>query len=747
MSSVEGGSFPSSPRGFHVGSRYQFSISIALLLSTLAFADSAQAFIYSDCLATRPDFCYQVSNDGNGNAKGYVVDYTDGLIFIKLSAQTNVTQNCPGAKADAYRWAASRAGSAPASNIPAKCLAQMKQHGIKTPSTTKAPTNTTDPNKVKKAANTKEEGTGNVPVANGTNANTAAVNSVGQGVVGTAQVPLTSSTGTPKSQTSFSTSNPGDATALADRLNTETGTIKVDGKNYSIVSGGNLQDPDTGQWKKFDGTTLTDAHSKTEYSGADGHIYHTLQDAKDAGLDTENPADVKVTTYDKKGVGKTHTLAEAEADAKGTSKAEKTAQEKYDDCQQSFDYVANTLHDPVRAAKFKCSATNTIVKATDIANQVLTGVGRNVVNTMGATAAQHAMTSGTIAESQDAAAKMAKTSLTYETALGAANVVAAVVLGQKANAHKQNLAELNKLSLNAKGRAQLKSESGGLLDKSADSADLTAAVNEQANARNAAAAGAFKAVMVAAQSAAGAMVAKSNMQAAKANAARARGNDAKAASLMYQYDQSGLTSPVQGTTSYDPNAMAANANGTQNTSPSTTTDTINPNAPSGALLGQGTDAGGDVGVNAPVAGDFKAGAGGGAGAGAGGGAGAGAGGGGGGGNSGGVGASDEAKAAYASEFATKERYETGGTGAPGGAKPGAKPNDGAGIDLNGLLAQFLPKGDDEASKHSILDSVAFGGNRNVANEEAPSYLDKNADLFQRIHETMSEKNRKGQLGI
>jgi hypothetical protein len=164
------------------------------------------------------------------------------------------------------------------------------------------------------------------------------------------------------------------------------------------------------------------------------------------------------------------------------------------------------------------------------------------------------------------------------------------------------------------------------------------------------------------------------------------------------------------------------------------------------MLGNGNDSGaGNSDVNAPGAGKFQAGT---AGGGPGGGAGGGAPAVGGGGGSNGPGPQEEAKAAYASEFGTKERYENGGAAGPGGAKGGAgAKKDDPGIDLNGLLAQFLPKGEDEAGKHSILDSVSFGGNRNVANEEAPSYLDKNADLFQRIHETMSEKNRRGQLGI
>lgn len=162
-------------------------------------------------------------------------------------------------------------------------------------------------------------------------------------------------------------------------------------------------------------------------------------------------------------------------------------------------------------------------------------------------------------------------------------------------------------------------------------------------------------------------------------------------------------------------------------------------------LAKETVGAGDSTVGAPKAGGFKAGSvAGGAGGGGGGAAGAGGGGTGG----GGPGAQEESKAAYASEFGTKERYESGG-GAAGGAKgAGGKGKDDVGIDLNGLLAQFLPKSEEDLeAKNGILDSIGFGGGRNLANEEPASYLDKNADLFQRIHETMSEKNRKGQIGI
>lgn len=87
-------------------------------------------------------------------------------------------------------------------------------------------------------------------------------------------------------------------------------------------------------------------------------------------------------------------------------------------------------------------------------------------------------------------------------------------------------------------------------------------------------------------------------------------------------------------------------------------------------------------------------------------------------------------------------YESGGTynGGGGGGRVGA---DG-GPDLSGLLAQFLPKKEDEAGpKNGILD---YGG-RNPAGDQPLSLLDKNANIFQRIHDTYQDKNREGKIGL
>lgn len=401
---------------------------------------------------------------------------------------------------------------------------------------------------------------------------------------------------------------------------------------------------------------------------------------------------------------------------------------KDDECSKSQDI------DP----SYTCNATYGIAKATDVGNTILTGAGRMVVTQMGAAAAQSAMKDGSIASSQDAAAKMAKTSFTYETGLTVANLAAAAALSKKTQKHKQNIAKL-KPCAESRSTDKYFEDPDCLKEK-----DYEGAIIEQRDARNTARDATFKAAMVGAQSLAGAIVAKNNQKAAERNARYARDIAAKENAMIFAYNTDQLAQPGPAPT-FDPNLMAGTAD-TNTTSSSSSDNGIDPNAPTGPMLGDGNDlGGGDSSLGAPMAGSFKGGAGATSGGAAGGG---GAGAGGGGSTGSGPSGQEESKAAYASEFGTKERYESGGGtgGAKGGAAKGGK--DDGGIDLNGLLAQFLPKSEDDlGAKNGILDSVAFGGNRKVAEEEAPSYLDKNADLFQRIHETMSEKNRRGQLGI
>lgn len=78
----------------------------------------------------------------------------------------------------------------------------------------------------------------------------------------------------------------------------------------------------------------------------------------------------------------------------------------------------------------------------------------------------------------------------------------------------------------------------------------------------------------------------------------------------------------------------------------------------------------------------------------------------------------------------------------GGGKPGD--NSAGGPDLSNLLAQFMPKKEDEGAKNGILD---FGGGpgRSPASEAPYSFLDKRTNLFDNIHRAYQDANKRGAL--
>jgi hypothetical protein len=384
---------------------------------------------------------------------------------------------------------------------------------------------------------------------------------------------------------------------------------------------------------------------------------------------------------------------------------------------------------------YTCSGTHAIVKAAEVGNQVLTSTGRGLINQIGGTAAQRAQ-NGTQSSVHDGAAKMAKTGFTYEAALTAANVAAAYSLKKKERKHSQNLASLRELK--TAERALGEDYSG----------DVDAAMAEQAEAKKSAQASGFKAAITGLTSAAAAKVAKNMQKDAEKNARAAKSIEQKLADTGVSFSGDGLGVSGAGNGGSINQLGADSGMGGDPGLTNPNGDTTAGGGTGTPGLGDGKDlgAGDDAGPASPAGGKFKAAEGGGGGGGSGGGGGGGAGGG----TGAGAPATDDPKAQYATEFGTKERYESGGSpgsAAKGGAKAGGK--DDGGIDLNGLLAQFLPKSEEDLGpKNGILDFGGFGGGRAPANaEEAPSYLDKNADLFQRIHETYTEKNRKGQVGL
>lgn len=82
-------------------------------------------------------------------------------------------------------------------------------------------------------------------------------------------------------------------------------------------------------------------------------------------------------------------------------------------------------------------------------------------------------------------------------------------------------------------------------------------------------------------------------------------------------------------------------------------------------------------------------------------------------------------------------YTGGGSGGAMLSSGGGKGKGDNGPDLSALLAQFLPKkGDEDKAPHSILE---FGSGK--TQEQPFSILDKNANLFERIHEAYQEKSK------
>lgn len=396
---------------------------------------------------------------------------------------------------------------------------------------------------------------------------------------------------------------------------------------------------------------------------------------------------------------------------------------------------------------FRCDPTNRITQGVTAGNEILQTGGAAMINKLGTNVANGTF-NGSASSLQKGAAKAATVARNYETSITAVNATAALLLNARAKKHRQNAADIKSLQKEMGAMAPKRNLQNAHLSNTEvfenfkqDQDEITKALKQQNTAQKTASVATFAAALNAM---------KSGQNALSAEAARNTAQDRakfEAAQEKAVRDNTLVWNPGSfASTGGTPNGDGTGSGNDENTSISdNSTD-----KDGGDLLPNGNDVGAGSldGPNSPKAAAFKAGSGsGGAAGGAGGGSlGAGSSGGGGGGGN-----DEAAKAAYASEFGTKERYESGGGGVGGGAgKAGGKlgGNDDGGIDLNGLLAQFLPKAEEEMpNKNGILDFAAGGGARRMpANEDAPSFLDKNADLFQRIHETMSEKNRKGQVG-
>jgi hypothetical protein len=85
----------------------------------------------------------------------------------------------------------------------------------------------------------------------------------------------------------------------------------------------------------------------------------------------------------------------------------------------------------------------------------------------------------------------------------------------------------------------------------------------------------------------------------------------------------------------------------------------------------------------------------------------------------------------------------GGGGYRGGGAAGGGPDKGP--DLSGLLAQFLPKKDEDTAKNGILE-YGERGTPSAANDEG-SLLGRNINIFERIHQAYQDKQKRRRVGI
>ncbi len=518
----------------------------------------------------------------------------------------------------------------------------------------------------------------------------------------------------------------------------------VDGKVTKIENGSTVNGEFVPKTMTIPNSAATaDADFKYSFKSAAGTTY--LSDEKDVKDALANAPDGKLTIKDQDGNTKVVKMSAdgksvdilSEKDSSGknvyTAKSEKKVltkeelKDKTDPCSVSAGINS----------KYRCQGTDNWIKGADIGSKVLGTAGKTIVETIGQASAAKAQ-NGSMSSGFEGSAKMAKTSENYEKALSVMNLAATAVLAKKTANHKRNVGELEAARENAKHTL------GGDAEGEISQSKYEAAIKEQRNAQTRANVATFTTAMAGVQSISNAMVARTTRKGAEEAVANAKKLETPANPGIV-FDSSG---PLMA--GVDPNQKATTGlpgNPTTSSQDGATPDDKTGAGSNGLGTGQDLSGGDQSGPAGPAAGAFKAAAGGPGGGSGGGGAGGGAAGGGGGGAGAGA-APDENKAGYASAFETKERYESGSAGgAKGGAGGKGGKDDGAGVDLNGLLAQFMPKTEEDLpNKNGILDFKG-GGRAPAAAEEPVSLLDKGADLFQRIHETMSEKNRKGHVGI
>ncbi|MBC7690899.1 MAG: hypothetical protein H7222_03965 [Methylotenera sp.] len=401
--------------------------------------------------------------------------------------------------------------------------------------------------------------------------------------------------------------------------------------------------------------------------------------------------------------------------------------------------------------KFRCDGTRGLVSGAVTANALSQAAASTATQIAGATAQNKATTDGTQSSVNLEAAKLQNTTGMTQVGIGAVNAVLGVLQLNKGTLHKRQAQDLNAGSPSLRSKVKFQDSEGNevqLMNEVAGTTQafqqqaiaakqnevLRKAADEQSTISSAAKGGALVSILTGAQMIGQGAVNMAAAKAAKARAAELANLEGRGGKIP-GFDNTNLTnqdSGARGANSITGDGTSTILDATSDTSGADTTaslgapfnpgqadNSVNPGAPSGAFE-KGSTGG-------PAAG----------------GSGGGGMGGGGGTSPSDSGAATDPAAKYAEQVKTQGNYEGGGGGARAGGAGGGKAD--AGLDLNGLLAQFLPKPEEEKDKHN---SILEYGSRSPASDGAPeALLGKDANLFQRISETYKDKNGKGFVGI
>lgn len=426
--------------------------------------------------------------------------------------------------------------------------------------------------------------------------------------------------------------------------------------------------------------------------------------------------------------------------------AKERCRQNKNDCSKGYSDQLTGTDQQGRAYKDNVTKTKNHAKAAEITNQGLQVLGSTTVNVIGQAAQLDLQRADAkLSDSFKAAKKATNAAITGSAANFAANTAFAILQAKRKSVHKNLGKELADIKFQpgetSTGDGSLRSQ---ILEMAGNNVAKAKSIQremlaEQTSAAATASQGAFASTILAVQQAGNVAAGKvaANQQQISINEAK------KGEGLTEQIaNQPAQMITMQGGNG-TPDQNAVTANGDQAATTSDDSD-ITEDAPTVGLGGPSNPFAEENLGNTPTPGAFQASKPGGSNMGGGGGVSAG------GGSAPPTGDQGEQKAQYVANFEGRDRYESGGTMVKGGggAKGASAGGGDTGLDFNSLLAQFLPKteGEGDAAQNGILE-YGSGGRGPASAVEAPSYLDKSADIFQRIHQTYQEKQGRGHVGI